>query len=122
MEYVKGGGGNACTRTRRQAPLTPCSYLWVPHGRPDSTEMQAHARHPMDQGGRGGYNPNALHQGSRPRAHSPGTCRTADLVTAWSGPGWSKRRSELSRITRCRAAALAGTVSSGASIVAVDTA
>jgi len=72
VEHVKGGGGNARTRTLRQAPLTPCSYLWVPHGRPVSTEMQAHARHPMDQGGRGGYNPNALHQGARPRAHRQG--------------------------------------------------
>jgi len=121
VEQGKVGGGNARTRTRRHAPRTPCSYLWVPHGR-TGRPRDASARAAPDgpRGGRGGV------QSSRPTARrpparaSPVACRTADPVTAWSGPGRSRLRRELCRITRCQAAALAGTVASGAPIVGDD--
>jgi len=70
VEQDKVGGRNTRTRTRRHAPLTPCSYLWVPHAR-TGRHRDASARAAPDGlgGGRGGYNPRALHKGARPRAH-----------------------------------------------------
>jgi len=121
VEQGKVGGGNARTRTRRHAPRTPCSYLWVPHARTGRhRDASARAAHDGPRGGRGGL------QSPRPTARrplaraSPVACRTTDLVTAWSGPGRSRLRRELCRITRCVAAALAGTAASGAPIVGDD--
>jgi len=108
---------HALAGTRLSLPAPTCGCRT---DGPVGTEMQAHARHPMDPGGAGGV------QSPRPTARlpparaSPVACRTADLVPAWSGPGRSRLRRELCRITRCQAAALAGTFASGAPIVAVD--
>jgi len=72
------------------------------------------------RGGAGGVQSPRPTSRRPPARASPVACRTADPVTAWSGPGRSRLRRELCRITRCQAAALAGTVASGAPIVGDD--
>jgi len=108
---------HALAGTRLSLPARTCGCRT---DGPVGTEMQAHAQHPMDPGGRGGVLSPRPTARRPPARASPVACRTADPVTAWSDPGRSRLRRELCRIMRCQAAALAGTVASGAPIVGDD--
>ena len=120
FEQDEVGGGNARTRTRQHTPFTHCSYLWVRHGR-TGPHRDASARAAPE--GRGGGRVGTI---PTPNTKTPARARIARDVPqrrscdclVWPLTIQAEKGAISHNAVPDRA--LAGTVASGAPIVAVD--